>query len=131
MASVLLDTHIWAWSFTDDVRLSPRLRSHILSADFVFVSAVSLYEIGQKTRLGKWPSMEPYLADLPDLIEAQGALPAHITPDVALTAATLDWTHRDPFDRFLAATAITNGLPLISIDTAFDALTNWPGRLGE
>jgi PIN domain nuclease of toxin-antitoxin system len=38
-------------------------------------------------------------------------------------AGSLDWPHRDPFDRLLAATALINGWPLISADPAFDRLT--------
>jgi len=33
----------------------------------------------------------------------------------------LPFHHRDPFDRFLIAQSISDGLPLISRDPAFDA----------
>lgn len=49
------------------------------------------------------------------------ALP-RIDTGICLTAAMMDWTHRDPFDRFLAATAMQNGIPLISADAIFDNL---------
>jgi PIN domain nuclease of toxin-antitoxin system len=34
----------------------------------------------------------------------------------------MKWSHRDPFDRFLAATALRYALPLISADPIFDGL---------
>ena len=55
-----------------------------------------------------------------------------LSPQASLLAATLAWAHRDPFDRIIAATAITQGLTLISADTVFDTLTDapqWPGRV--
>jgi PIN domain nuclease of toxin-antitoxin system len=51
---------------------------------------------------------------------------------IAILAAKLDWSHRDPFDRLIAATAMQLKAALISSDAAFDALsmqTDWPGRL--
>ncbi|MDE0062914.1 MAG: TonB-dependent receptor [Gammaproteobacteria bacterium] len=46
--------------------------------------------------------------------------------------ALLDWTHRDPFDRFIAATAIEMGWELVFKDPEFDALDGmrgWRGRV--
>ena len=40
----------------------------------------------------------------------------------ALDAALLDWAHRDPFDRMIAALARRQRLPLVSSDRAFDWL---------
>ena len=49
-----------------------------------------------------------------------------------MRAAKLAWPHRDPFDRFIAATAMELKVPLLSADAAFDdlkTLPDWPGRL--
>ncbi|RUM24235.1 type II toxin-antitoxin system VapC family toxin [Rhizobium vallis] len=122
MNSLLLDTHAWAWSLTGDKRLSAKAIALIEKAETVLVSPISLFEIGQKVRLGKWPEMEPFIGRLPDLLQEQGATAAALTPEVCLAAAMMDWPHRDPFDRFLAATAMQNGIPIISADTIFDEL---------
>jgi PIN domain nuclease of toxin-antitoxin system len=101
-------------------------------ADAVFVSPISIFEIGQKVRIGKWPEMVPFATKLPALIEEQGALIASLVPDIALDAALMDWTHRDPFDRFLAATALHLGIAFVSADAVFDELavtTGWKGRV--
>ncbi|MCL2713806.1 MAG: type II toxin-antitoxin system VapC family toxin [Alphaproteobacteria bacterium] len=120
------------WSLTADRRLSSRVVDAMEEAHTVFVSVISLFEIGQKVRLGKWPEMAPFLDRLIDLADEQAVHFIDLTPQVSLVAAALDWEHRDPFDRILAATAITRGVVLISADQAFDNLTGmprWSGRL--
>lgn len=131
MTSVLLDTHAWAWALAGDDRLSAGATTAILQADAVFVSAISLFEIGQKVRLGKWPEMQPFLHRLIDLAAEQGAHLVPLSSEASLLAATLEWAHRDPFDRIIGATAMVRGLTLVSADAAFDALAaepRWPGR---
>lgn len=132
MTHVLLDTQAWAWSLTADSRLSARAVAAMQRAATVSVSAISLFEIGQKVRLGKWPGMVPLLPRLVEIAEEQGARLIEPAPAACLLAAMLPWEHRDPFDRIIAATAITRRLGLVSADAAFDALGDeqrWPGRV--
>lgn len=132
MRYVLLDTHAWTWSLTADTRLSTAATAALEQAETVSISAISLFEIGQKVRLGKWPEMHPFLDRLILLAGEQGGHLVAVSPDASLLAARLEWEHRDPFDRIIAATAITRGLPLISADRAFDGLAGepkWPGRI--
>ena len=132
MSHVLLDTHAWIWSLTADERLSAHAIEALEAADSVSVSAISLFEVGQKARLGKWPEMEPFLPRLIRLADEQGARLIELSPEASLLAATLSWPHRDPFDRIIAATAISRGLVLVSADVQFDGLSDeerWPGRV--
>lgn len=119
MAALLLDTHVWAWTLAD-APLPPPLFSALAEAEVVYISPISLYEIGQKVRLGKWPEMLPFVPRLAEVLREQNGFVAELTPEICLKAATLDWDHRDPFDRFIAATALANGWPLASVDPAFD-----------
>jgi PIN domain nuclease of toxin-antitoxin system len=76
--------------------------------------------------------MEPFLGKLVALADEQGTRLVELSPQASLLAATLPWEHRDPFDRIIAATAITRGLALLSADPAFDSLVNvpkWSGRI--
>ena len=118
----LLDTHAWVWSMLDEGRLSSNAVSAINKADAVRVSPISIFEITRKVRPGKWPEMEPHAPTLADQMAAQGAISAPFTNEVAYFSAALEWDHRDPFDRILAATAIVSGTPLISADSKFDTL---------
>lgn len=122
MTSVLLDTHAWAWSLAGDERLSPRALAAIQEADAVFVSPITFFEIAQKVRLGKWPEMVAFINRLPGLLQSQGGVVAAFGPQTCLDAGMMDWAHRDPFDRLLAATARLGNHPIVSADAAFDSI---------
>lgn len=132
MSAFLLDTHAWAWSLTGDERLSKAAVKLMEKADDVFISPISFFEIGQKVRIGKWPEMAPFVDRLPALLEEQGGRVAVLSPELCLKAAVLDWDHRDPFDRLLAATAMEHRIAIISVDAVFDQLAGadgWIARL--
>lgn len=131
MKSILLDTHAWAWFLLEDNLLPAKHLSMIEEAEAVFISPVSFFEIAQKVRIGKWPEMQPHLNSLSHILDEQYGRLATLTPEISLNAGVIDWAHRDPFDRMLAATAINHELPLISADTIFDELANYKGWVGR
>lgn len=120
MTRILLDTHVWAWSLTAQHRLSAAAISAIGSAEIVYLSAISFYEIGQKVRIGKWPEMASQVLGLPDMARRQGLHIIEVSEDISLSAALNSWSHRDPFDRIILSTAWAFDLQLISADAAFD-----------
>ncbi len=129
MTQVLLDTHAWVWTLVAPERLTGAVKTAILRADSVLVSPVSLYEVAWKVRLGKWPEMGPHLDAFETETETRTA---RLTRATAARAGTLDWTHRDPFDRLIAATALALGCAIVSKDAAFDALageSGWHDRI--
>ena len=129
MSAVLLDTHAWIWGLMESARLGSRVKTAILDADAVYVSPISVYEVVRKAALGKWPEIVPHIDAL---LTEQQTVSAPFTRAVAARAGALDWTHRDPFDRFIAATAIEMGWELVSKDPEFDALEGtggWRGRV--
>lgn len=131
MKHILLDTHAWAWSLTGDPRLSNAAVKAMQDAQSVSISVISLFEIGQKTRLGKWPEMLPLLDRLVSLAAEQGGRLLSLSAEASLLAATLAWEHRDPFDRIIGASAIVSNLHLITADPCFDGLSSrrdWPGH---
>lgn len=131
MTPVLLDTHAWAWSLTADQRLSAAAVDAMGQAETVCVGAISFFEIGQKVRIGKWPEMAPFLDRLVSIADEQGAWVVDLSPEIALLAAGMEWDHRDPFDRIIAATAIVRGLALVSADVVFDTLPSFPKWRGR
>lgn len=127
MTAVLLDTHAWVWSLDGggaggDCRLSKAAVAAIGAADTVLVSPITFFEIAQKVRLGKWPEMEPFSDQLTGLLQEQGGSVANLEPAICVAAGMMSWTHRDPFDRLLAATAAYYHLPLVSADSIFDGI---------
>lgn len=120
---VLVDTHTLLWWLTGDSSLSAPARRVIGQAGHtVLVSAASAWEIGIKVRLGKLPGAESVAANFDDCLlrERFEALP--ITVEHGIRAGLLPGPHRDPFDRMLAAQCQAENLPLVSNDSAFDAL---------
>jgi PIN domain nuclease of toxin-antitoxin system len=118
----LLDTHVWAWSLTNDRRITDRALGELAKAQTILVSAISFFEIAQKVRLGKWLEMAPYVDRLSDLLESQRGIATALEAADSLMAGTMAWPHRDPFDRLLAASAIRRGIAIVSADTVFDAV---------
>ena len=86
------------------------------------MSAISFFEIAQKVRLGKWPEMTPYVDRLSDLLERQRGIATALEAADSLMAGTMEWPHRDPFDRLLAASALRRGVAIVSADPVFDAV---------
>ncbi len=129
MSAILLDTHAWIWSLMKPSRLGEAVKTAIVEADSVAVSPISVYEVTRKAHLGKWPEIIPHVGQL---VGETQTVSAPFTRAIAAQAGTLDWTHRDPFDRLIAATAIEMRCPLVSKDIAFDALqgtAGWQGRV--
>ncbi|HYV36220.1 MAG TPA: type II toxin-antitoxin system VapC family toxin [Gemmataceae bacterium] len=119
---LLLDTHALLWFLNDDPKLSATAKSAIEDpANERFLSPACLVEIALKVRLGKLPLKVPFSALFPAALTTNDIhlLPleaGHIEP-----LTTLPLHHRDPFDRLVAATALVEGLTVVSVDGAFDA----------
>jgi len=117
---LLLDSHALYWWVAGSGRLSATARGLIVDrANVVIVSAVSIYEIAWKARRGRvaLPSQELRAA-----LRRNGVDDLAITHDHADYAAQLDWDHRDPWDRLLAAQARLENCSLVSVDAVFDAI---------
>ena len=124
MTDVLLDTHAWYWLFTDARRLPEPATNAIEEAETAFVGAISVYEIARKAQIGKWPGMEPFT--LERLVHASRKAGIEILPastDSMIMAGFMDWEHRDPWDRLIAAMALDRGAVLISADGVFDRIS--------
>ena len=117
---LLLDTHVWAWSLTNDRRISDRARAEMIEAQTILVSAISFFEIAQKAHLGKWPEMTRYVERLPALLASQRGVATSLEAADCLMARTMEWPHRDQFDRFLAASVLRRRVPIVSADAVFD-----------
>ena len=113
---LLLDTHVLIW-WDEGARLSPPARTAIEEAQQVYVSAVSGWEIAIKTALGRLrPSRSVADATADSGFEE---LPLRLRHAEALERLLLH--HRDPFDRMLAAQALSDDLVLVTRDGAFAA----------
>ena len=119
----LLDTHTFLWATLCSHKLGDATKKVIddETARF-FVSAVSAYEIMNKYRIGKLSEFEYVAKNYFDVLKQSGAIELSITTQHTHFAGKFEWSHRDPFDRLLAAQASTEKLTLITNDPAFETL---------
>ena len=111
--NLLLDTHVVIWCFENNKRLKRSAREAIIDGNnTVFVSAVSTWELAIKAALGK--------ISTPDDFESQQARcdfrSLSISIQHTLAVKDLPNHHRDPFDRLLAAQALSESLTLVTHD---------------
>lgn len=116
VSDYLLDTHVLLWLATDPDQVPVRLRRDLETAESLFVSAASAYEIAQKSRLGRLPHGERLLARWGHLLDALLAAELPLSAEHMREAGGLAWEHRDPFDRMLVAQARLDGLVLVTKD---------------
>jgi PIN domain nuclease of toxin-antitoxin system len=118
---ILVDTHIVVWLAFDQGKLSARARAAIDDArqngDGLAISDISLLELAtlaSKGRIRLNMSLESFLRE----VEARfSVLP--ITARACVRALGLAQAYpKDPADRIVGATALVEGLPLLTADRA-------------
>ncbi len=118
--ALLLDTHALIWWAGGKTILPEATRQLILDDPDVFVSAVSVFEITAKFRIGKLAHAALVARDVIAYASEEGFKPLAISMQHAQIAGTLPGPSRDPFDRLLIAQAMVENLPLVSIEQSFD-----------
>ena len=120
---IVLDTHALLWWALDPERLSGTAQGVCaqMERDGGFASAISVWELGVKVRSGKLDLG----MGLPEFVRRlQSSAAVELVPvdaSIWLRTVMLDWSHRDPADRVIVATALEKGLPLLTRDEALHA----------
>lgn len=111
---ILLDTHVALWLHTKDLgKLSPGALAAV-QGNAVAVSPAVELELAYLHEVGR--TAGPASEVLAALGSSIGLTVAQIGfAPLCATAVGITWT-RDPFDRLLAAHAVTAGLPLLTKD---------------
>jgi PIN domain nuclease of toxin-antitoxin system len=110
---ILLDTHVFLWAVAGSATLKAPARRMIESAEKVYVSAASIWEIAIKARLGK---IDADPLELVSAISASGFDELPVRPIHAAGVALLTLHHNDPFDLLLIAQALAEPLKLLTAD---------------
>jgi PIN domain nuclease of toxin-antitoxin system len=114
---VLLDTQVLVHAYIGDVPLSRKLNALLLSPETEPVlSAVSIMEIAMKHEAGK---LKMEAAEMRQAIRDLAVQVIPFDAAHAFRLYELPQHHRDPFDRMLIATALTEGIPLAGSDRLF------------
>jgi len=120
---IVLDTHALLWWALEPERLSNKARE--VTAEMErrggFVSAISIWEIAIKVKRGKLEL--PLSAEqLTQRLERSAVV--QIVPVDAgtwLRSVALPWEHNDPADRVIVATALNQGVPLLTKDACIQS----------
>jgi PIN domain nuclease of toxin-antitoxin system len=118
----LIDTQILIWYQLNSEKLSSSIYALLNnSGNVIYVSPVSFFEIAIKQKIGKIPEFDLSVAELNDLVVQDGftLLDLRIQHIAAYADVPLLTEHRDPFDRLLLATALSENIPIISADQNF------------
>lgn len=119
---LLLDTHALLWMLRKPDRIPEATLALIRDpATDLIVSAASAWEIGTKFRLGKLGEAQAVVHAYAEHLHHLRARELPISAHHALTAGVLNWDHRDPFDRIIAAQCMIESLPLCTADRALAA----------
>lgn len=120
---LLLDTNVFLWALAEPKKLSTKARNAISKLEnSVYVSPVTAYELSYKHHQGKLPSGAAIVASFGRQVAHLYATELTVSAPHALAAGQLEWEHKDPFDRILAAQAMVEGLTLVTADQDLQAL---------
>lgn len=113
---LLLDTHSLIWFLNSDDKLSDMAKSAIEDpANSKIVSIASIWEIAIKISIDKFRFPKGFKYFL-KIVEDNGFEILPITFEHAVKLSTLEFIHRDPFDRLLIAQCMADDLTIVTKD---------------
>ncbi len=115
---ILLDTHALVWAVAESKRLSRAAAAAIRKAragDGLAIAAISLWELAALVARGRIQAYGTVEASVRLLVEGVTVKP--LTAEIAALATQFpDDYPRDPADRLIGATALAEGLVLVTQD---------------
>jgi PIN domain nuclease of toxin-antitoxin system len=115
---ILLDTHTLVWLRVEPARLSPTASEAIRAArqkDGLAISAITLWELAWLATHGRLQvtgTVDTFVGKIAAMVAIRP-----ITAQIAVLANQLPSTYpSDPSDRLIGATAMSEGIPLVTKD---------------
>jgi PIN domain nuclease of toxin-antitoxin system len=119
--NILLDTHTFIWWIEDSPRLSANSKNLLENLENnCFLSLASCWELAIKSSIGKIKLTLPIRDFIPQHLAANDFKQLNISFRHIARVESLDFHHRDPFDRLIAAQALEEKMILLSVDKVFD-----------
>ncbi len=120
----LLDTHTLLWFLEGDDQLPAPLRKEIEDIhNACFISIASLWEIAIKSSLKKL-ELKSDFDKIVDFLAENDIEILPITFEHLQRVLTLEFHHRDPFDRIIISQGLVERLTLLSKDEHFPSYTD-------
>lgn len=119
--TILLDTHAFLWFVWADPLLSRTARTIIEDpANRKLLSVASCWEIAIKAGNGKLTLGALTSVFIPRELALNNIELLEVSLAHATAVESLPQHHRDPFDRLLISQALTDQLPIVSVDGVLD-----------
>lgn len=113
----LLDTCAWIDAFSAPELFRPEIRKLINSQRVIHVSAISLLEVARKESVGQLRFGMPLADWFQAALAADRVKVIALSPEISIDATRLPaWTHKDPGDQIVVATARVHQLTILSSD---------------
>jgi PIN domain nuclease of toxin-antitoxin system len=117
--SYLFDTHVLLWHLAGDSRLPKHIAELIENPSTrKYISIASAWEVAIKISVGKLTYKGGAQSFWDDVISG-GFHEMPLTIAAVSVLETLEYHHRDPFDRIIIASAIADGHIIVTGDEAF------------
>jgi PIN domain nuclease of toxin-antitoxin system len=116
---ILLDTQVLLYDALDPRRLSRRARAALedgLETDGLACSDISLWEIALLAAKRKIDAGPDIAAFIESALQLRSVRVLPINPAIATLAQSDLFSHGDPADRLIGATAIEHGIALVTSD---------------
>lgn len=110
-----MDTHSLVWWSTEPHRLDQTTLRLIGEAPTLGVSAITFWEVSLLVRKGRLRLSQGVQSWASTIVRVPRIRTISLTPEIALAADHLAM-HPDPADRFIVATALSEGCPLLTKD---------------
>lgn len=114
---LLLDTHTALWLFNEHEKLPDKVKDGLLDeTNTLHISVISAWEVAIKTSLGKLSDFDGGVTMFLSAIDRHPIDLLTVKPRHVEAVESLPFLHRDPFDRLLVATAVTENMTLLTAD---------------
>jgi len=114
---LLLDTHIWLWSLLEPNRLGKDMTEALENKENeLFISPITIWEamiLAEKGRIVLDLSPKYWIKEA---LKQSPVKEAKLSHEIAVRSRLIELPHKDPADRFIAATAWEYDLRLMTVD---------------
>ena len=114
---LLLDTHIWIWSVVEPGKLRRNVAQALANeGNELWLSPISIWELSILVKKNRIELSEDFHAWVSRALSQTSFREAPLTNDVAFEVSKMRFSHRDPADHFIAASAKVFDLTLVTAD---------------
>ena len=114
---LLLDTHIWIWSLLEPGHLTKQVAAELENlSNELWLSPISTWELLILIERGRVLLDRDPKTWILEVFQKIPFKEAPLNHQVAIASRFLAFSHQDPADRFLAATALVYDLTLVTAD---------------